>query len=283
VSPKAAATAADPTWGALRAELRVAPGSKVHLAKRDSSERPGAPGGRAAVEALLPELHARALALHDRLWAEARRSLLIVLQGIDTAGKDGTISHVFRGLNPQGTRVASFMQPSATELSHDFLWRVHQACPRRGEIGIFNRSHYEDVVVARVHELVPEATWRARYGHINAFESLLHDEGTTMVKFFLQISKDEQRERLEDRINEPDKRWKVSQSDLDERGRWGDYLVANDEMLSRTSTDLAPWWIIPADHKWYRNWAVSSIVVAALEALDPQYPPAPPLDSLHLD
>ena len=209
--------------------------------------------------------------------------MLIVLQGIDTAGKDGTITHVFRGLNPQGTRVTAFKQPSATELAHDFLWRVHKACPRRGEIGIFNRSHYEDVVVARVHHLVPDATWRARYAHINAFEAMLAGEGTTIVKLFLQISKDEQRERLQERLARPDKRWKIAQADLDERLLWDDYLEANDEMLSRTSTEIAPWWIIPANHKWYRNWAVSSIVLAVLEQLDPQYPKPPDMSSLHLD
>jgi PPK2 family polyphosphate:nucleotide phosphotransferase len=205
---------------------------------------------------------------------------LVVLQGPDAAGKDGTISHVFTGINPQGARVASFKEPTGEELAHDFLWRIHRQVPRAGEIGIFNRSHYEDVLVARVDKLAPPSVWRARYGHINAFEHLLTDGGTTVVKFFLHISYEEQGRRLQDRLDRPDKRWKLTRSDLTERGHWQDYVEAYAEAIARTSTEIAPWYVIPADHKWFRNWAVSKVLVEALEALDPRYPEPPPLEGV---
>jgi PPK2 family polyphosphate:nucleotide phosphotransferase len=210
--------------------------------------------------------------LQDRLWAENRRSLLVVLQAMDTGGKDSTIKHVFSGVNPQATRATAFKQPTPPELRHDFLWRVHLAVPAAGEIGIFNRSHYEDVLIARVHRLVPESVWRPRYELINDFEKTLHHSGTTIVKLFLHISKDEQERRLQKRLHRPDKRWKFSPADLEERSYWDDYHVAYEDALNRTSTAYAPWYVIPANHKWYRNWAVSRILIDTLRALDPRYP-----------
>ena len=193
----------------------------------------GAPGDRVATEAELTLLQSRLQELQGRLWAEGRRSLLVVLQGLDAAGKDGTIKHVFTGVNPQGARVASFKEPTAEELSHDFLWRVHRQVPRGGEIGIFNRSHYEDVLVARVDELVGADVWRPRFEHINAFERLLAHGGTTMIKFFLHISREEQGRRLRERLDQPDKRWKLSRSDFTERRNWDDYQVAYAEVLDQ--------------------------------------------------
>jgi len=267
------------TWKDRRVieKLRIEPGSTVELARRDASATHGAPGDRAATEAAEPDLSARLLEFQSRLWAEARRSVLVVLQGLDAAGKDGTIRYVFRGLNPQAVRVAGFKEPTAEELSHDFLWRVHKRTPAAGEIGIFNRSHYEDVLVVRVHEMVPEDVWRARYDHINAFEALLAHGGTTTVKFFLHLSRDEQGRRLLERLDQPEKRWKTRRSDFVERERWTEYQQAYTDMLERTSTTAAPWYIVPADHKWYRNWAVSNILVHVLEQMDPHYPEPPPL------
>jgi len=240
---------------------RVAPGHHVSLAKCDPTSTPGCPGDRLYTEALIPQLHDKMFALQDRLWAEARRSLLVVLQGMDAAGKDGTIKHVFGGVNPQGTHVTSFKQPSAEEQAHDFLWRVHQHAPRGGEIGIFNRSHYEDVLVTRVEHLVDESVWRERYDHINAFERLLAHGGTTIVKLFLHISRDEQARRLT------------------ERERWDGYQGAYTETIERTSTDTAAWYVVPANHKWYRNWAVSRILIETLEQMDPQYPVPAPIET----
>jgi PPK2 family polyphosphate:nucleotide phosphotransferase len=255
-----------------RAIWQVEPGASVELREHDAAATDGAPGDRSATNAAIPPLHEALLDLHNRLWAEGSRSVLVVLQGIDASGKDGTISHVFGGLNPLGTRVAVFKVPTAEELAHDFLWRVHARCPAAGEIGIFNRSHYEDVLAVRVHHLVSEATWRSRYGHINEFEALLGDAGTTVVKLFLHVSKKEQRKRLDQRLSDPTKRWKFQDADLAERALWDDYTAAFEEMLSRTSTATAPWYVVPADHKWYRNWAVSTILTDVLAELDPRYP-----------
>jgi PPK2 family polyphosphate:nucleotide phosphotransferase len=257
---------------------RVAPGRQVRLDDFDPGSKAGAPGDRAATEADLPGLQARLLAVQDRLWAEAKRSVLVVLQGIDAAGKDGTVKHVFSGVNPQGARVASFKEPTPEELSHDFLWRIHRQVPRAGEIGIFNRSQYEDVLVVRVDKLVEEKVWRGRYAHINAFERLLADGGTVVVKFFLHISYGEQGKRLQDRMHRPDKRWKLTSSDFTERTKWDEYQVAYAEAIEKTSTETAPWYVIPADHKWLRNWVVSKILVETLETMDPRYPQPPPLD-----
>jgi PPK2 family polyphosphate:nucleotide phosphotransferase len=206
--------------------------------------------------------------------------LLVVLQAMDGGGKDGTIKHVFRGMNPVGARVASFRVPSEEEASHDFLWRVHRHTPAGGEVVVFNRSHYEDVLVVRVHGLVPESVWRPRYRHINAFEEILAAAGTEVVKLFLHISKEEQADRFRARLSDPAKRWKFRRGDLDERKRWDDYQVAYAEAIERTSTVAAPWFVIPADHKWYRNWAVSRVVLETLEAMNPQYPHEEDLDGV---
>lgn len=210
--------------------------------------------------------------LQERLYAEGKRSMLIVVQGIDTGGKDGVIKHVFRGLDPQGVRVTSFKAPSAEELSHDFLWRIHQHTPRKGMINVFNRSHYEDVLVVRVHDLVPKKAWKQRYGQINEFEQLLAENGTTILKFFLYISRDEQKRRLEDRRDDPKKQWKFNVGDLKERALWDDYMEAYEDMRSRCHSESAPWHVIPANRKWYRNYIVARTIVATLEAMDPKFP-----------
>ncbi len=258
--------------GAESDRWRVKPGGAIDLADFDPGSTAGTPGKRAEAEAAAPALLQELADLQDRLWAEARRSLLVVLQGMDAGGKDGTIKHVFRGVNPQGTRVTSFKEPTHIELAHDFLWRVHAAVPNAGEIGIFNRSHYEDVLVTRVHALVPERAWRARYDIINSFEALLAHGGTTVVKLFLHISNGEQRKRFDARLREPAKRWKFQPTDLAEREYWDEYQKAYAEAISKTSTAEAPWYVIPADHKWARNWMVSTILVDTLRRLDPQYP-----------
>ena len=255
----------------FRDALRVKPGSRIHLADADHGATHGWRKDEAAKET---EKQLERLAeLQDRLWAEAKHAVLVVLQGIDAAGKDGTIKKVMTAFNPQGSPVTSFKVPSAEELAHDYLWRVHKATPRKGEIGIFNRSHYEDVLVVRVHDLVPRSVWSERYEQINAFEQGLSENGTTIVKFFLSIDKDEQRERFQARYDDPTKRWKFSMGDLAERKLWGDYQAAFDDMLSRTSTDVAPWYLVPANHKWFRDLAVSSILVDTIHALKPAYPP----------
>lgn len=211
--------------------------------------------------------------LQARLYAEDKRKLLIVFQAMDAGGKDGTIRAVTQGVNPQGVRVTSFKAPSTFELAHDFLWRIHRVVPTRGMIGIFNRSHYEDVLIVRVDNIVPESVWRPRYDHINNFEKLLADTGTLILKFYLHISKDEQRERFQERIDIPAKNWKFSFEDLEKRKQWNDYMVAYEEMLEKTSTEYAPWYVIPANHNWYRNLAIERIIVDCLKNLDPQYPP----------
>jgi PPK2 family polyphosphate:nucleotide phosphotransferase len=251
---------------------RVKPNHRVDLADYDPDSTKGAPGDRAETEAALPELQAALADLQDKLWAEARRSLLVVLQALDAGGKDGTIKHVFRGVNPQGCRVQSFKEPTKLELAHDFLWRVHRATPRAGEIGIFNRSHYEDVLVTRVHGTITEDVCKARYDLINSFEATLAHGGTMVVKLFLHISKKEQRKRIDARLHEPNKRWKFEPADLVERERWDDYQRAFEAAITATSTADAPWYVIPANHKWYRNWAVSRVLLDALARIDPHYP-----------
>lgn len=228
---------------------------------------------RAGKKALL-ELNDELEALQELLYAEGKHKVLIVLQATDTGGKDGTIRHVFEGVNPQGVDVASFKKPTETELKHDYLWRVHARTPGSGEIVIFNRSHYEDVLIVRVHDLVAPSRWEKRYEHINNFEKLLADEGTTIIKFFLHISKDEQKERLEERLADPEKHWKFATGDLAERERWDDYQEAFEAALSRTSTEYAPWYIIPADRKWYRNLVISEVIIDTLKGLEMAYPPA---------
>jgi PPK2 family polyphosphate:nucleotide phosphotransferase len=211
------------------------------------------------------------------LYSEGRRSLLLVLQGMDTSGKDGTISHVIGSMNPQGCRITAFKIPTAAERAHGFLWRIRKALPAAGQVGVFNRSHYEDVVVVRVHTLVPERTWRARYEVINAFEKKLSDAGTTIVKVFLHISFEEQRRRLLARLDDPTKRWKFDPADLTEREFWDDYQAAYEEAIERCATDVSPWYVIAGDHKWYRNWAIGRLLVETLQEIDPRYP-EPELD-----
>lgn len=253
---------------------RVRPGEPLDLSARDPGSTEGAPGSKHDTKDATKELRDELIELHRRLWAESRRALLVVLQAMDAGGKDGTIRKVFSGVNPLGVEVTSFRAPTEVERDHDFLWRVHRRAPARGSIGIFNRSHYEDVVTVRVHRGVEEPVWRARYAQIRAFEELLGAAGTTVVKFLLHISKEEQAERLRSRLERPDKRWKFRLSDLDDRGRWDDFMVAYGDAVRETSTPSAPWYVVPADRKWYRNWAVLAILVETLEELDPRFPEA---------
>lgn len=251
--------------------FRVKPGSRVNLSKID----PGFSAGfksKKETRDLLDDNIEKLNKLQYRLYAENRRSVLIVFQAMDAGGKDGCIRHVMTGLNPQGCRVTSFKVPSSEELDHDFLWRIHKAVPPRGEIGIFNRSHYEDVLVVRVHNLAPKSVWSKRYDQINDFEKILSDNGTAVLKFFLYISKGEQKERFIKRLENPDKNWKFSHGDVEEREFWEDYMRAFETALSRCSTAYAPWYIIPADNKWFRNLAVSQIIVDTLDEMDPRIP-----------
>ena len=254
----------------------VEPGQRVRLRDDAADATSGSPGDRQATLEATEALHEELIQLQARFWAEHRWALLVVFQAIDAGGKDGTIRKVFSGLNPAGVRVASFKRPTEEELDHDFLWRVHAQCPRRGEIAVFNRSHYEDVLVTRVHGLIDEATWTRRYEQIRHFEAHLAAEGTRIVKFFLHISKEEQRQRLQARIDAPESRWKFSMGDLPERERWDDYQEAFGDLIGATSTRAAPWYVIPADHKRYRDFAVSSVLHQVLVGLDPQFPPAAP-------
>ena len=251
---------------------RVQPDSPIDLNQWNPADRSACDGdkkeGRAATKALNKHLEA----LQELLYAEGKHKVLVVLQAMDTGGKDGTIRHAFDGVNPQGVKVANFKRPTAEELAHDYLWRVHKQMPGQGEIVIFNRSHYEDGLVVRVHNRVPEEVWSRRYGQINAFERQLAEEGTTILKFYLHIDKDEQKERLQARLDEPEKRWKFAQGDLAERALWFRYQAAYEAVLSRTSTPWAPWYIIPANRKWYRNLIIAQILVDALESLDMRYP-----------
>jgi PPK2 family polyphosphate:nucleotide phosphotransferase len=251
---------------------RLKPGTKVKLSQFDPDDHSAFDGDKKDAERRVDELAEELDGLQDKLFAQRRHRLLIVLQAMDTGGKDGTIRRVFGQVDPQGVRVANFKAPTSTELDHDYLWRVHAEAPARGEIVIFNRSHYEDVLIVRVHNFVPKAVWQKRYDHINAFEKLLADEGTTIVKFYLHIGKDEQKERLQERLDEPDKRWKFNPGDLKERALWNDYMKAYEEVLGRTSTAHAPWHIVPANRKWYRNLVVASVLVDTLKGLDLQYP-----------
>ena len=259
----------------LRETLRVAPGQRIRLEEMD----PGATFGfdKDAAAAITQMQLDRMADLQDRFWAESKRSILVVLQGIDAAGKDGTIGKVMEAFNPQGCIVSAFKVPTAEELAHDFLWRIHKRVPGKGEIGIFNRSHYEEVLVVRVHDLVPKAVWSTRYDQINEFERTLAAAGTTIVKFFLTIDRDEQRARFQARYDDPTKRWKFSMGDLDERKLWDDYQAAFDDAISKTSTTWAPWYVIPANRKWFRDLAVSSILADTMADLKPAYPPEPDL------
>ena len=249
---------------------RVRPGEPLDLAARPTDDD----GGMDKEEARerLEENTDRARDLQERLYAERERSLLVVLQAMDAGGKDSTTEHVFGPMNPQGVRVTSFKTPTERELAHDFLWRVHAKAPQKGMVRVFNRSHYEDVLIVKVHGWAPPDVIERRYGHIRAFEDLLADAGTTVVKVMLHISKGYQLERFRRRLERPDKHWKFNPGDLDERTLWDDYMAAFETALSRTSTEAAPWYVVPAETRWYRDLVVSQIVVDALEALDPQYP-----------
>ncbi len=257
------------------ARWRVTEGSRLSLGRIDSRSTDGAPGDKEATRAASDELRTTLAEQQARLYAESEQSLLVVLQAMDTGGKDGAIRNVFSGVNPQGVTVTSFKAPTAEELAHDFLWRVHRATPEKGQVAVFNRSHYEDVLVVRVHRLVGPKVVRARYAHIRAFEANLADAGTRVVKLYLHISKDEQRARLQSRLDDPAKHWKFDVGDLDERRLWPDYQRAFRHAISATTTAAAPWYVIPADRKWYRDWAILTILTETLAAMDPRYPPAP--------
>jgi len=252
-------------------ELRLRPGEKVDLSKYDANETLGWQKDHKMKSSLKKALE-KLDYLQYVLYAERKRAILIVLQGLDTAGKDGTIRHVMSGVNPQGCKVTSFKAPAGAETEHDFLWRVHNAIPAYGEIGIFNRSHYEDVLVVRVHNLAPKEVWSKRYDEINEFESILHRNNVHILKFFLYISKDEQKARLLDRVDDPDKHWKISEADFNERKFWSEYHAAYEDALSKCNSDIAPWYIIPSNKKWFRNLAVSHIVAESMERLDLKFP-----------
>ena len=253
-------------------KYRISPKSKINLKDFDPNETSLFDGGKKEAKAAMVELNQKLSELQELLYAEGKHKLLIILQAMDTGGKDGTIRSVFEGVNPQGVKVATFKTPTALELSHDYLWRIHQHTPARGEVVIFNRSQYEDVLVVRVHSLVPEEVWSKRYEHINAFERMLCDEGTTILKFYLHIDLKEQAKRFLARVEDPTKQWKFNPGDLSERERWNEYMQAYEDMLNRTSTAWAPWYVIPANKKWYRNWLIAKIVIKTLKDLDMRYP-----------
>lgn len=257
---------------------RMKPHAKIQLDKMDpddTGEYKKTDQGKEKAKAITAELTGRLGELQERLYANGERSVLVVLQGMDTSGKDGTIKSVMSGVNPQGCKVASFKTPSNSELAHDFLWRVHHEAPAKGHIGIFNRSHYEDVLITRVHGWVTDKVANQRFNQIKAFEELLYENGTLILKFFLHISKEEQKKRLEARIQDPEKRWKFNQGDLEERKLWDKYMQAFEDVLSATSTDHAPWFIVPSNRKWYRNLVVATTLVEALEDLKLKRPVAP--------
>jgi len=255
----------------LAKTLRVAPGEKFRLSDRDPEATPGVDDKKLAEERTAKHI-GQIDDLQYRLYAENRRALLIVLQGIDASGKDGTIRKVMTGLNPQGCTVVPFKVPSPEERDHDFLWRIHKAVPARGDIGIFNRSHYEDLIIPRIKERASDSFWKLRSGHINQFERYLTENDVGLLKCFLHISKAEQKRRLEQRLEDPNRRWKSNPQDFEERKHWDDYQDAFERMLADCSTPWAPWHVIPADHKWYRNYAVSQILREKLEEMDPQFP-----------
>jgi len=251
----------------------VRPGSRAHLSRRDPADTYGVHRNDKAQEKTLRRLRE----LQHLLYADKRYALLIVLQGRDAAGKDGTIRHVMSGVNPQGCEVTSFKQPSNVELAHDYLWRIHRAVPALGNIGIFNRSHYEDVLIARVHRLVPDEVWKKRYRQINDFERMLHENGVTILKFFLHISEEEQKRRFLKRMQDSARNWKLSLPDLEERQHWDNYTDAYEDALRKCSTVWAPWHIVPSDHKWFRNQVIAQLTVKALDAMRLKYP-APTVD-----
>ena len=252
-------------------QFRVAPGNPIRLGKLDPGFTAKGENKKSALHKIR-KLRQRMDELQFRLYAEQKHALLICLQAPDAGGKDGVIRHVIGSMNPQGCRVVSFKQPTPEELAHDFLWRIEHQTPRRGEAVIFNWSHYEDVLIVRVHDLVPRDTWAKRYDQINDFERRLVANRTRILKFFLHTSKEEQLERFKDRLEDPTRHWKISESDYSEREYWDDYQTAYEQAINRCSTEEAPWFVIPADHKWFRNLAISEIVVQTLERLDLKFP-----------
>ena len=256
-------------------DYRVTPGDPAAIADRDPNSHEGIPD-KATGKDLLKVERKRIRKLQERLYAESAQSLLVVFQATDTGGKDGTIKKVFRGVNQQGVRVHSFKTPTPEELAHDFFWRIHQWTPRDGDIAVFNRSHYEDVLIGRVRNLVEKDVWSARYEQINDFERIVASNGTRILKFFLHISKDEQKERLQARLDEPEKHWKFNKDDLAERELWDDYQRAYEDAITKCSTDVAPWYVIPANRKWYRNVVIARIIADELEKMNPQFPPEEP-------
>ena len=251
-------------------KLTPKPGSKVNLQQYDPDYNDDF--DEKSAEAEVTKLKTKIEGLQEKLYAEGKQSLLVVFQAMDTGGKDGVIRKVFEGVNPQGVVVTSFKAPTPEELAHDFLWRVHHSTPARGHIGVFNRSHYEDVLIVRVNNLVPKSVWKQRYEYINQFENLLVSNGTRILKFYLHISKDEQKRRLLARIANPEKQWKFSMGDLPVREQWDQYMEAYEALLERCNTDYAPWYIVPANHKWYRDLIVAKTIVATLEDMKPSYP-----------
>ncbi len=248
----------------------VKPEGDVRLSTWDANDAGGINKGQAQDE--IEKLHRKLRDLQELLYAEHKHKILVILQGMDTSGKDGAIQHVFEGVNPQGTRVANFKEPTEEELGHDFLWRVHKQVPAQGELVIFNRSHYEDVLVVRVHKMLKREIWEQRYDQIKAFEQMLAETGTTLLKFYLHIDKDEQKERLQARLDDPNKHWKFRLGDLNDRQLWDDYLQAYEDVLNKTSTEAAPWIIVPANRKWYRNLVISTILDETLDGLHMKYP-----------
>jgi len=253
---------------------RLKPGKKVKLAEI-STRGKDFHKDREAADAEFEELKKELIKLQERLYAESKQKLLVVFQAMDTGGKDSTIRSVFSGLNPQGVQVTSFKEPTKEELAHDFLWRIHKAVPASGYIGIFNRSHYEDVIVVRVANIFPESVWRPRYELINQFERLLFSSGMRVLKFYLHISEEEQKKRLEERREDPRKNWKFSAEDLAKRKEWKEYMEVYEDAFAHCTTDEAPWYVIPADQRWYRNLAIARVVVATLKEMDPQWPKLP--------
>lgn len=248
---------------------------KIRLKDIDTESTCGFKGDKAATVALLAQLNARLVELQDVLWAEHKHRVLVVLQAMDTGGKDGVIRKVFSGVNPQGVRIANFKAPTPEELEHDYLWRVHQKVPGKGEIGVFNRSHYEDVLITRVHGWIDDKTAKRRFRHINDFEAMLVEEGTVILKFFLHISKEEQRRRLQDRLDDDSKTWKFNVGDLAERKLWEKYQAAYEDAINATSSPHSPWHVVPADRKWVRDVYVSAVLVNALGQLKMRYPDPP--------
>lgn len=263
---------------------RVRPGTQIDLKEWDPDDNANFQKGKSKGLKAVLKLSKRLEALQELLFAQGKHKILIVLQAMDTGGKDGVIRRVFDGVNPQGVKVASFKVPTPEELAHDYLWRIHKQTPGKGEIVIFNRSHYEDVLVVRVQSLAKPDVWQKRFDHINAFERLLADEGTTILKFYLHISPDEQKARLQARLDEPDKRWKFNPGDLKDRERWDDYMRAYEDVLSKTSMPWSPWYIVPANRKWYRDLVIGTVLVETLEKLEMRYPePVADLDKIVIE